>query len=150
MRASCRTSPPPPRRRVPRAHWTDGWNPGNSHTSRSRAGPSCIKETRGARNRSGLDVSLASGQKSLLSGGVVIDEDLRRLPGEGGTHWTGVFTAGYSQTASAGFLLLKPAELKMPAGTLERASPSAVPGTPTSGDSTPEKSRALTESRKVG
>uniref|UniRef100_A0A669DT36 Hes family bHLH transcription factor 1 n=1 Tax=Oreochromis niloticus TaxID=8128 RepID=A0A669DT36_ORENI len=36
----------------------------------------------------------------------------------------------------------------MPAGTLERASPSAVAATPASGDSTPEKPRAVTESRK--
>ncbi|XP_041848778.1 transcription factor HES-1-B-like [Melanotaenia boesemani] len=36
----------------------------------------------------------------------------------------------------------------MPAGTLERASPSAVAATPARGDSTPEKPRTLTESRK--
>lgn len=39
--------------------------------------------------------------------------------------------------------------LKMPAGTFERTSPSAVAATPASGDSTPEKPRTLTESRKV-
>ncbi|XP_072219864.1 transcription factor HES-1-B-like [Leuresthes tenuis] len=36
----------------------------------------------------------------------------------------------------------------MPAGTLERTSPSAVAATPASGDSTPEKPRTMTESRK--
>ncbi|GLD51220.1 transcription factor HES-1-B-like protein [Lates japonicus] len=36
----------------------------------------------------------------------------------------------------------------MPAGTLERTSPSAVAATPASADSTPEKPRSLTESRK--
>ncbi|XP_019958830.2 transcription factor HES-1-B-like [Paralichthys olivaceus] len=36
----------------------------------------------------------------------------------------------------------------MPAGTLERTSPSAVAATPASGHSTPEKPRALTENRK--
>ncbi|TDH05676.1 hypothetical protein EPR50_G00124710 [Perca flavescens] len=36
----------------------------------------------------------------------------------------------------------------MPAGTLERTSPSAVAATPTRADSTPEKPRSLTESRK--
>uniref|UniRef100_A0A665TVP6 Transcription factor HES-1-like n=1 Tax=Echeneis naucrates TaxID=173247 RepID=A0A665TVP6_ECHNA len=36
----------------------------------------------------------------------------------------------------------------MPAGTLERASPSAVAATPASGDSTPEKPRTLLENRK--
>lgn len=38
---------------------------------------------------------------------------------------------------------------KMPAGTLERSSPSAVAATPASGESTPEKPRTLSESRKV-
>lgn len=84
MGAPCRTSPPPPRHRVPRAHWTDGWNPGNSHTSRSRAGSGSINTTRGAGNRSGLDVNLARRQKSLLT--LVISKLLRGLPGEGGTH----------------------------------------------------------------
>lgn len=38
----------------------------------------------------------------------------------------------------------------MPAGTFERASPSAVAATPaSSGESTPEKHRALSETRKV-
>lgn len=37
----------------------------------------------------------------------------------------------------------------MPAGTLERTSPSAVAATPATGDSTPEKPRTQTESRKV-
>ncbi|KAA8587760.1 hypothetical protein FQN60_016622, partial [Etheostoma spectabile] len=36
----------------------------------------------------------------------------------------------------------------MPAGTLERTSPSAVAATPTRVDSTPEKPRSLTENRK--
>ncbi|CAK6952266.1 transcription factor HES-1-like [Scomber scombrus] len=36
----------------------------------------------------------------------------------------------------------------MPAGTLERTSPCAVAATPASGDSTPEKPRTQTESRK--
>ncbi|KAL7387248.1 hypothetical protein ABVT39_020693 [Epinephelus coioides] len=36
----------------------------------------------------------------------------------------------------------------MPAGTLERTSPSAVAATPASGESTPEKPRTLTENRK--
>lgn len=39
--------------------------------------------------------------------------------------------------------------LKMPAGTLERTSPSAVAATPASGDSTPDKPRTPTENRKV-
>lgn len=38
----------------------------------------------------------------------------------------------------------------MPAGTFERSSPSAVAATPaSSGESTPEKHRALSENRKV-
>ncbi|XP_068427206.1 transcription factor HES-1-B-like [Clinocottus analis] len=36
----------------------------------------------------------------------------------------------------------------MPAGTLERGSPTAVAGTPARGDSTPEKPRSLSENRK--
>uniref|UniRef100_UPI0037E91BC8 transcription factor HES-1-like n=1 Tax=Semicossyphus pulcher TaxID=241346 RepID=UPI0037E91BC8 len=36
----------------------------------------------------------------------------------------------------------------MPAGTLERTSPSAVAATPARGESTPEKPRSLTENRK--
>ncbi|XP_031711005.1 transcription factor HES-1-A-like [Anarrhichthys ocellatus] len=36
----------------------------------------------------------------------------------------------------------------MPAGTLERTSPSAVAATPASGDPTPEKPRSLSENRK--
>lgn len=97
---------------------------------------------------------MARRQESLLT--FVISKLLRGSPGESGIHRTGltfivvarrsVIDKLFVWTATL-FLIINP---KMPAGTFERTSPSAVAATPASGDSTPEKPRTLPENRKVG
>lgn len=44
---------------------------------------------------------------------------------------------------------LRRTNVKMPAGTVERASPSAVAATPAAGESAPQRPRTMTETRKV-
>lgn len=128
--------PSPARHRIPRAYWTSGGNPDVSHEPLA-----CMLRLYKYR------------AESLVSGVLQLGSETAR---------TAVIFYSQPATLRAArrrrdsrpftFRLFfhSRVNLKMPAGTFERASPSGVAAVPARGDCTPGKPRTLSENRKVG